>query len=53
MTTDSNRWLEQLSILEQENALLKSRLETCETSCALLQAEVMCYRQPGRQAGAG
>ena len=52
MTTDSNRWLEQLSILEQENALLKSRLETCEASCALLQAEVMCYRQPGRQAGA-
>jgi signal transduction histidine kinase len=53
MTTDSTRWLEQLSALEQENALLKSRLETCETSCALLQAEVMCYRQPDRQAGAG
>ncbi|TVQ23149.1 MAG: GAF domain-containing protein [Leptolyngbya sp. DLM2.Bin15] len=53
MTTDSTRWLEQVSILEQENALLKSRLETCETACALLQAEVMCYRQPDRQTGAG
>lgn len=52
MTTNSTRWLEQLSTLEQENALLKSRLETCETSCALLQAEVMCYRQPDGQAGA-
>lgn len=50
MTTDLTRWLEQLSTLEQENALLKSRLETCETSCALLQAEVMRYRHLDRQA---
>jgi signal transduction histidine kinase len=53
MTTDSTRWLEQVSALEQENMLLKSRLEACEASCALLQAEVMRHRQIDRQAWDG
>ncbi|QUS62510.1 GAF domain-containing protein [Synechocystis sp. PCC 7338] len=50
MTRDSIRWVEKLSALERENALLQSRLETCKTSFALLQAEVMGYQHLDEQA---
>jgi signal transduction histidine kinase/PAS domain-containing protein len=37
---------DRLAALEQENATLRSRLESCERSHAVLQAEVARYRQP-------
>lgn len=49
MTIESTPWLDQLSALEQENALLKLRLQACETACARLQAEVMRYRSDTNQ----
>lgn len=49
MTIESTPWLDQLSALEQENELLKLRLQACETACARLQAEVMRYRSDTNQ----
>ncbi|MBD2463522.1 GAF domain-containing protein [Oscillatoria sp. FACHB-1407] len=37
---------DRLAALEQENARLRSRLESCERSYAVSQAEVARYRQP-------
>ncbi|WP_204138666.1 GAF domain-containing protein [Halomicronema sp. CCY15110] len=44
-TGSANDLPEQRSAVEQENILLKVRLQACEESYALLQAEVMRYRQ--------
>ena len=41
----ANDLLERLSAVEQENTLLKARLQACEKSYALLQAKVMQYQQ--------
>lgn len=45
MTTQPFDGIDRLSALEQENALIKSRLQTCEQSYALLQAELFQLQQ--------
>jgi GAF domain-containing protein len=45
MDTASAQLHDRLSTLEQENALLKSHLQSCERSYAVLQAEVAEHRQ--------
>lgn len=41
----STQFHDRLSALEQENAILRSRLQSCEQSYALLQAEVATYKR--------
>lgn len=45
MDTASAQLHDLLSVLEHENALLKSRLQSCELSHTVLQAEVAGYRR--------
>jgi signal transduction histidine kinase/PAS domain-containing protein len=53
MDTASTKLHDRLAALEQENATLRSRLESCERSHAVLQAEVARYRQPNQDGQAG
>ncbi|MBD2465982.1 GAF domain-containing protein [Oscillatoria sp. FACHB-1407] len=46
MDTAPNKLHDRLAALEQENARLRSRLESCERSYTVSQAEVARYRQP-------
>lgn len=45
MDTASTQFHDRLAALEQENIILRLRLQSCECSDAVLQAEVARYRQ--------
>lgn len=45
MDTASTQFPDRLFALEQENTMLRSRIQSCERSHALLQAEVATYRR--------
>ncbi|MDX2096460.1 MAG: GAF domain-containing protein, partial [Leptolyngbyaceae cyanobacterium bins.59] len=48
MDTAASDLINRLAALEAENAALRSQLQSCEQSCAVLQAEVIELRQRGQ-----
>jgi len=41
----STQFHDRLAALEQENAMLRAHIQSCERSCAVLQAEIAAYRR--------